>query len=134
MNTNWEEKSMCRRITPINLNQRSNEKMRKTHRCIYHKGIQKHTSLDRNGVQVKDGPDGMTRNPEKQIMNLDQLMRGNSRISTPLNGSTSEIWFNVIKWRALIIKVRRMLYLRHPKSRGHYWRSNDILHLVSNCS
>ena len=91
MNTNWEEKSMCRRITPINLNQRSNEKMRKTHRCIYHKGIQKHTSLDRNSVQVKDGPDGMTRNPEKQIMNLDQFMRGNSRISTPLNGSTSEI-------------------------------------------
>ena len=54
-------------------------------------GHTKRTSLYRNGVQVRDGPDGMTRNLEKQIMNLGQLMRGNSRISTPLNGSTSEI-------------------------------------------
>ena len=53
--------------------------------------IQKCTSLNRNGVQVRDRPDGMTRNPEKQIMNLSQLMRGNPRISTPLNGGTSEI-------------------------------------------
>jgi len=42
-------------------------------------------------VQVRDGPDGMTRNSEKQAMNLGQLMKGNPRISTPLNGSTSEI-------------------------------------------
>ena len=65
MNKNWEEKSMCRRTTPMNLDQGSNEKIRKTHRCIYHKGIQKRTSLDRNGVQVRDRPDGVTRNPEK---------------------------------------------------------------------
>ena len=75
----------------MNLNQGSNEKMRKTHRSIYDKGIQKCTSPDRNGVQVRDGPDGMTRNLEKQIMNLGKLMGGNPRISTPLNGSTSEI-------------------------------------------
>ena len=87
----------------------------------------KRTSLYRNEVQVRDGLDGMRRNSEKQIMNLGQFIRGNSRISTPLNGSTSEIWHNVIKWRALIIKVHKMLYLRHPKSRVHYRRSNDIL-------
>ena len=54
-------------------------------------GHTKHKSLDRNGVQVRDGLDGMTRNPEKQIMNLGQLMSGNLRIRTPLNGSISEI-------------------------------------------
>ena len=91
MNKNREEKSMSRRTTPMNLNQGSNEKMRKTHRNIYHKSIQKCTSLNRNGVQVRDGPNRMTRNPEKQIMNISQLMRSDSRISTPLNGSTSQI-------------------------------------------
>ena len=86
-----EEKIMCSRTTPMNLNQGSNENSRKTHRSIYHMDIHKCTSLNRNGVQVRDRPDGMTRNPEKQIMNLSQLMRGNPRISTPLNGGTSEI-------------------------------------------
>ena len=63
MNENKEENTMCYRTTPMNLNQGSNEKSRKTHRNISHKGIQKCTSLNRNGVQVRDGPDRMTRNP-----------------------------------------------------------------------
>ena len=63
-------KSMSRRITLINLNQGTKEKMRKTHRSICDKDNQKCTSLDRNSVQVKDGPDRMARNPEKEIMNL----------------------------------------------------------------
>ena len=42
-------------------------------------------------VQVRDGLDRMTRNLKKQIMNLGKLIGGNSRISTPLNGSTGEI-------------------------------------------
>ena len=75
----------------MNLNQGSNEKSRKSHRSISHKGIQKCTSLNRNGVQVRDGPDRVTRNPEKQIMNLGKLMGGNLRISALLNGSTGEI-------------------------------------------
>ena len=91
MYKNREEKTMCSKTTPMNLNQGSNEKSRKTHRSIYHKGTQKCTSLNRNSVQVRDGLDGMTRNPEKQVMNLGQLMRGNPRINTPLGGSTSEI-------------------------------------------
>ena len=127
MNKNGEEKSMSRRITHMNLNQGSNEKMRKTYRSICNKGIQICTSLDRNGVQVRDGPDRMARNPEKQVMNLDQLMRSDPRISAPLNGNTSQTWHNVIKWRWLVIKVHRLLYLRHLKSKGHYRRSNDIL-------
>ena len=118
---------MSRRTTPMNLNQGTNEKIKKTHRSICDKGIQKCTTLDRNSVQVKDGPDRVARNPEKEIMNLGQLMRSAPRISTPLNGSTSQIWHNVIEWRRLIIWIDRMLYLRHPKSRGHYRRSNGIL-------
>ena len=82
---------MSKRTTPMNLNQGSNEKMRKTHRSIFDKGIQKCTFFDRNGVRVRDGPDGMEKNPEKQIMNLGQLMRSDLRINTPLNGSTSQI-------------------------------------------
>ena len=91
MYENREENTMCYRTTSMNLNQGLNEKCRKTHRSISHKGIQKYTSLNRNGVQVRDGPDRMTRNPKKQIMNLSKLMGGNSRISTQLNGSTDEI-------------------------------------------
>ena len=82
---------MCCKTAPMNLNQGSNEKSRKTHRSISHKGIQKCTSLNRNGVQMRDRPNKMTRNPEKQIMNLGKLMGDNPRISTPLNGSTGEI-------------------------------------------
>ena len=91
MYKNREEKTMCSRTTPMNLNQGSNKKSRKIHRSISHKGIQKCTSLNRNGVQVRDGLDRMIRNPEKQIMNLGKLMGGNTKISTPLNGSTGEI-------------------------------------------
>ena len=101
--------------------------MRKTHRSICDKGIQKCTSLNRNSVQVRDVLDRMARNPGKQIMNLDQLMKSDPRIGTPLTGSTSQIWHNVIEWRRLIIRIDRMLYLRHPKSRGHYRTSNGIL-------
>ena len=82
---------MSRRTTPMNLNQGTNEKIKKTHRSICDKGIQKCTTLDRNSVQVKDGPDRVARNPEKEIINLGQLMRSAPRISTPLNGSTSQI-------------------------------------------
>ena len=84
MNKNWEKQSMSRRTTPMNLNQRSNEKSRKTYRSISHKGIQKCTSLNRNGVQVRDRPNRMTRNPEEQIIELSKLMRANTRIGTPL--------------------------------------------------
>ena len=91
MNKNREEKSKSRRTTPMNLNLGSNEKMRKSHRSICHKGIQKCTALNRNGMQMRDGPDIMARNPEKQVMNLGQLIRNDPRISTPLNGNTGKI-------------------------------------------
>ena len=91
MNKKGKEKTMSSRTTPINLNQRTNEKMRKTHRSVCDKCIQKCTSLQRNGVQMRDRPDGMARNPEKEIMNFGQLMRGDPRIKTPLDRSTSDV-------------------------------------------
>ena len=113
-----------------------NEKRRKTHRSINHKGIKKCTSLNRNGVQVRDRPNRMTRNPEKQVIELRKLMGGDTRISTPTNGGTGETRHNVIKRRVLRIRIHRLSYQRYTKSRGHYWRSNDILftpyhHIVS---
>ena len=65
--------------------------MRKTHRSICDKGIQKCTSPDRNNVQVRDGPDRMARNPKKEIMNLGQLMKSDPRITTPLDRRPSKI-------------------------------------------
>ena len=56
---------MSRRTTPMNLNQGTNEKIRKTHRSIYDKGIQKCTSLNRNSIQVRDKPNRIARNSEK---------------------------------------------------------------------
>ena len=75
----------------MNLNQRSDEKMRKTHRSVYDKSIQKCTSLDRNSMQMRDGPDRMARNPEEKIMNPGQLMRVDPRIKTPLDRRSNKI-------------------------------------------
>ena len=80
---------MSSRTTPMNLNQRTNKKMRKVHRSISDKRIQKCTSFQRNGVQVRDSLDRMARNPKEKIVNLSQLMRGDPRIGTPLDRSTS---------------------------------------------
>ena len=48
MNKNREEKSMSSRTTLMNLNQRTNEKMRKANKSISNKGIQKCTMLQRS--------------------------------------------------------------------------------------
>ena len=69
----------------------------------------------------------MTQNPEKQIIELSKLMRDDTMISTPLNGSTSDEWHDVVKMRDLIIRINKLLYQRYTKSRDHYLRSNDIL-------
>ena len=61
---------MPNRTTPTDLYQGQNEKMRKTQRSVCHKSIQKCTSHQRNGVQVRDSPNGMARNPEEKVVNL----------------------------------------------------------------
>ena len=127
MNKNREEKSMSRRTIPMNFNERMKEKMRKTHRSVCDKSIQKCISLYRNSVQMRDGPNRMARNSEKEIMNLSQLVRANPKIRTPLDRRSSKIWHDVIQGRRLIVRINRILDHRHPKSRGHYWRSNGVL-------
>ena len=76
---------------------------------------------------MRDRPNGMTRNPEKQIVELTKLMRSDTRISTPTNGSTGDERHDVIKGTGLNVKVHGLPYQRYTKSRGHYSRSNDIL-------
>ena len=76
---------------------------------------------------MRDRPNRMTRNPEKQVIELNKLMGGDTRINTPTNGSTSEIRHNVIERRGLRIRVHRLSYQRYTKSKGHYKGSNDIL-------
>ena len=89
MNKNQKEKSMSSRTTPMNLNQRMNEKMRKAYRSICDEGIQKRTMLERDGVQMRDRPQRMTSNLKEKIMNLSQLNRHDPRTRTPLDRSTS---------------------------------------------
>ena len=41
-------------------------------------------------MKMRDGLDRVTRNPEKQIIELGKLMGCDMRISTPIDGSTSD--------------------------------------------
>ena len=83
-------------------------------------------SLNGNSIKMRDRLNTMTRNPEKQIVELSKLMRSDTRISTPTNGSTGEEWHNVIEVRGLSVRVHGLLYQRYTNSKGHYSKSNDI--------
>ena len=107
--------------TPMNLNKWVNEKRWSD------ESIQEHTSLYGNSMKIRDRLNIMTINPEKQIVELNKLMRSDTRISTPTNGSTSDERHNVIKRRGFCVWVHGLLYQRYTKSRGHYNKSNDIL-------
>ena len=96
MNKNREEKSMSSRTTPMNLNQRTNEKMRKAYRSVRNKGKQKCTSLQRNNVQMRDRPNRMARNLKEKIVNLNLLMRGDSRVKTPLDRRPNDVRHDVV--------------------------------------
>ena len=76
---------------------------------------------------MRDRPNGMTRNLEKQIVELSKLMGCDTRISTPTNGSTSDERHDVIKRRGLNVWVHNLLYQRYTKSRDHYNKTNDML-------
>ena len=101
--------------------------MRKTNRSISKKGVQKCTTLQRNGVQMRDRPQGMTGNPKEEIMSLSELNSSDSRIKTPLDRKPSDVRYNVIKRWRLIIGIDRMLDHKYPKSISHYRRSNGVL-------
>ena len=68
----------------------------------------------------------MTRNPEKQIVELSKLIGCDTRISTLTNGSTGDERHDAIKRRGLSVRIHGLLYQRYTNSKGHYSKSNDI--------
>ena len=126
VNKNREEQGMSGRTISMNLNQRMNEKMRKANRSISNKGIQKCTTLQRNGVQIRDKPKRMTSNPKEKIVNLNELSSSDPRIRTPLDRRLSDIRHDVIQGMRLIIRVDKMLDNWHPKSISHCRRGNGV--------
>ena len=116
MNKNQKEKTIRFCTTPMYLNKRSNEKSRKTHKNVNNKGIQKCTSLNGNSMKMRDRPNGMKRNLEKQIIELSKLMGCDTRISTQTNGSVGGEKHDVIKRRGLSVWVHGLLYQRYTKS------------------
>ena len=111
----------------MNLNKRTNENSKKTHRSISNESIQERTSLNRNSMYMWNRPNTMTEYPKKQIIELSKLKRGDSRITTPTNGSTNDEGHNIIGRRRLYVRIHRLLYQRYNKIICHYLRSNDIL-------
>ena len=65
MNKNREEKTICCRAIPMNLNQGMNEKSGKTHRSINDDNVHGCTSLNGDSMKKRYRPNTMTRNPEK---------------------------------------------------------------------
>ena len=87
----------------MNLNKIANKKKGKTHRSISDESVQKRTSLNGNSMKMRDRPNTMTINPEKQIVKLSKLMRNHTSISTPTNGSTGNERHDVIKGKGLSV-------------------------------
>ena len=80
----------------MNFVQRRKKQTRKTNRSIRNRSIQKCTSLQRNGVQMRDRPQGMTHNPKEKIGSLSELSRSDLRIRTPLDRRTSDVRHDVV--------------------------------------
>ena len=118
------------RTTLMNLNKWTNKKARETNRSISDESVQERTSFNRNGVNMRNGPNTMTGYPKKQVIELSKLMRGNPRISTPTNGSIGKEWYNIIKMRRLCARIYRLQYQRYTNSRCHNLKGNDILFIL----
>ena len=82
MNENRMDKSMSYSRTPMNFIQRMKKQMRKIDRRTRNKTEQKHTSLKRDGVEMRNRPQRMTRYPKEKIGSLRKLSRRDPRIKT----------------------------------------------------
>ena len=91
MNENRKEESVTSEGTSMNFVQRMKKQMRETNRSIHDKSVQKHTSLKRNGMKMRNRPQRMTSYPKEKIMNLSELSSGDPRIRTPLDGRPSDV-------------------------------------------
>ena len=85
------DKSMSDDRTPMNFVQRAKKQMRITNRRTRNKGIQKHTSLKREGVEMRNRPQIMTQYPKEKIGSLSKLSRHDPRIRTPLDRRPSDV-------------------------------------------
>ena len=103
--------------TPMNLNKRTNKKSRKTDRSISDESVQECTSLNGNGMYMRNWPTAVTRNPKEQVIELGKLMCGNFRLSTPTNESTNKKRHDVIERRNLCVRIHRLLYQRYTRAK-----------------
>ena len=91
MNENQKEESVTSGSTPMNFVQRTKKQIKETNRSIRGKCVQKYTSLMRNGVKMRNRPQGTTSYLKEKIMNLSELNSGDPRIRTPLDGRPSDV-------------------------------------------
>ena len=93
-------------------NKETNKKSMKTNRSINDESVQERTTLNGNDMYMRNRPNAVTRNHKEQVIKLGKLMCGNSRISTPTNGSTSKNIHDVIERRCLCVRIHQLLYQR----------------------
>ena len=91
MNENRMNKSMGDNRTPMNFVQRTKKQIRKTNRHTRNKSIQKHSSLKRDCVKMRDRPQRMTGYPKEKIGSLSKLSGCDPRIRTPLDRRPSGV-------------------------------------------
>ena len=91
MNENRMNKSMSNNRTPMNFVQRMKKQMRKTNRSTKNKSVQKHTSLKRDGVEMRNRPQRMTRYPKEKIGDLSKFSGHDLKIRTPLDRRPSDV-------------------------------------------
>ena len=91
MNENRMNKSMSDSRTPMNFVQRTKKQMWKTNRRTKNKSVQKHTSLKRDGVEMKNRPQRMTCYPKEKIGSLSKPSGCDPRIRTPLDRKPSDV-------------------------------------------
>ena len=113
-----------RSISPL----RTKKHMRKTNRSTRNKGVQKHTSLNRDGVEMRNRLQRMMRYLKEKIDSLNKLSRRDLRIRTPLDRRPSNVWHNIIKGWRLCIRIDGLLNYRNTKSLSHYPRGNGELY------
>ena len=91
MNENRMDKSMSYNRTPMNFIQRTKKQIRKIDRRTRNKSVQKHTSLKRDGVEIRNRPQRMTCYLKEKIGSLRKLSRRDPRIRTPLDRRPSDV-------------------------------------------
>ena len=128
MKKNWEEQSMCPRITPKYLNKGKNEKSRKKNKSIGDKSIQKDTSICMSSMYMRNRIYIMTCYPKENIVQLGKLISCYPRICTPTNSFTTQERHDIINGRYFGVRICRLLYNGYIKSFSYYFSSNEKIY------